>query len=100
MLNMSMAYAVCCRSRYRAMPAIPRAPSRWVVTVRSLAEKIPLKTHGQRGVRSTIHSIVIGKGLVSTVEIFSAMLAFTSAMLAFNEPGNSRTNTSARPDST
>ena len=56
--------------------AIPRAPNRWVVTVRSLAEKIPVKTHGQRGVRSTIHPIVIGKGRVSTLEIFSAMLAF------------------------
>jgi hypothetical protein len=93
MLNMSMAYAECCRSGYRAMRRCRAGRNRSVVTVRWLAEKIPGKTHGRREVRSTIHPIVIGKGRVSTVEIFSAMLTF-------NEPGNSHTNASARPDST
>jgi hypothetical protein len=79
--------------RISGYATVPRGPDRLVVTVRWLAEKIPGKTHGRREVRSTIHPIVIGKGRVSTLEIFSAMLAF-------NEQGNSHTNANARPDST
>ena len=49
MFNMLISYAVCCRSGYRALRGNPpRAPNRLVVTVRSLAEKIPVKTRPTR----------------------------------------------------